>query len=66
MLAQLIRYLEWNRSRIRERKPWHRGLAVGSGAVAGVCMDVMQRQFVTVHVSEAKTTCSDMPRVVVS
>lgn len=34
-LAQLIGYVEHNRTRIRYQAPWHSGLAVGSGSVEG-------------------------------
>jgi len=44
-LAQLIGYVEHNRTRIRYREPWHTGLAVGSGAVEGACKPVIQRRF---------------------
>jgi hypothetical protein len=44
-LAQLIGYVERNRTRIRYQEPWHRGLAVGSGAVEGACTPVMHRRF---------------------
>jgi hypothetical protein len=44
-LAQLIGYVEHNRTRIRYQEPWHRGLAVGSGAVEGACQHVMQSRF---------------------
>ena len=41
-LAQLIGYVERNRTRIRYQAPWHSGLAVGSGAVEGACKHVIQ------------------------
>jgi hypothetical protein len=44
-LAQLIGYLERNRTRIQYQEPWHRGLAVGSGAVEGACKHVIQSRF---------------------
>lgn len=44
-LAQLIGYVERNRSRIRYQEPWHSGLAVGSGAVEGACKHVIQSRF---------------------
>lgn len=44
-LAQLLGYLQRNRSRIRYQEPWHRGLAVGSGAVEGACKHVIQSRF---------------------
>jgi hypothetical protein len=44
-LAQLIGYVERNRSRIRYQEPWHTGLAVGSGAVEGGCKHVIQSRF---------------------
>jgi hypothetical protein len=44
-LAQLIGYVERNRSRIRYQEPWHCGLAVGSGAVEGACKHVIQSRF---------------------
>jgi hypothetical protein len=44
-LAQLIGYVERNRTRIRYQEPWHRGLAVGSGAVEGACKHIIQRRF---------------------
>jgi hypothetical protein len=44
-LAQLIGYVERNRTRIRYQAPWHHGLAVGSGAVEGACKPVIQRRF---------------------
>jgi hypothetical protein len=44
-LAQLIGYVERNRTRIRYQEPWHRGLAVGSGSVEGACKLVMQSRF---------------------
>jgi hypothetical protein len=34
--------VERHRTRIRDQEPWHRGLAVGSGAVEGACQPVMQ------------------------
>jgi hypothetical protein len=43
--AQLIGYLERNRTRIRYQEPWHSGLAVGSGAVEGACKHVIQSRF---------------------
>jgi hypothetical protein len=44
-LAQLIGYVERNRTRIRYQEPWHHGLAVGSGAVEGACKPVIQSRF---------------------
>jgi hypothetical protein len=44
-LAQLIGYVEGNRTRIRYQEPWHPGLAVGSGAVEGACTHVMHSRF---------------------
>jgi len=44
-LAQLIGSVERNRTRIRYQEPWHRGLAVGSGAVEGACKHVIQSRF---------------------
>jgi hypothetical protein len=44
-LAHLIGYMERNRARIRYQEPWHRGLAVGSGAVEGACKHVIQSRF---------------------
>jgi hypothetical protein len=44
-LAQLIGYVERNRTRIRYQEPWQCGLAVGSGAVEGACKHVIQRRF---------------------
>jgi Uncharacterised protein family (UPF0236) len=44
-LAQLIGYVERNRTRIRYREPWHSGLAVGSGAVEGACKHIIQHRF---------------------
>jgi hypothetical protein len=44
-LAQLIGYVEKNRTRIGYREPWHMGLAVGSGAVEGACKHVIQARF---------------------
>ncbi len=44
-LARLIGYVERNRTRIRYQKPWHSGLAVGSGAVEGACKHVIQSRF---------------------
>jgi hypothetical protein len=44
-LAQLIGYVERNRTRIRYQEPWHTGLAVGSGAVEGGCKHVIQSRF---------------------
>jgi hypothetical protein len=44
-LGQLIGYVERNRTRIRYQEPWHRGLAVGSGAVEGACKHVIQSRF---------------------
>jgi hypothetical protein len=41
-LAQLIGYVERNRTRIRYQEPWQQGLAVGSGAVEGACKHVIQ------------------------
>jgi hypothetical protein len=43
--AQLIGYVERNRTRIRYQEPWHRELAVGSGAVEGACTPVMHSRF---------------------
>jgi hypothetical protein len=42
-LAQLLGDVE--RTRIRAQAPWHTGLAVGSGAVEGGCMQVIHRRF---------------------
>jgi len=44
-LAQLIGYVEHNRTRIRYQEPWASGLAVGSGAVEGACKHVIQSRF---------------------
>jgi hypothetical protein len=44
-LTRLISYVERNRTRIRYQEPWHRGLAVGSGAVEGACKHVIQSRF---------------------
>jgi hypothetical protein len=44
-LAQLIGYVERNRTRIRYQELWQGGLAVGSGAVAGACKHVIQSRF---------------------
>ncbi|HSF34103.1 MAG TPA: hypothetical protein VLK82_27065 [Candidatus Tectomicrobia bacterium] len=44
-LAQLIGYVDRNRTRIRYQEPWQRGLAVGSGAVEGACKHVIQSRF---------------------
>jgi hypothetical protein len=44
-LAQLIGYVERNRTRIRDQEPWHTGLAVGSGVVEGACKPVIQSRF---------------------
>jgi hypothetical protein len=44
-LAQLIGYVERNRTRIRYQEPWHQGLAVGSGVVEGACKHVIQSRF---------------------
>jgi hypothetical protein len=44
-LAQLLGYVEHNRTRIRYQAPWHSGLAVGSGAVEGACKYVIQSRF---------------------
>lgn len=44
-LAQLIGYVERNRTRIRYQEPWHHGLAVGSGSVEGACKHVIQSRF---------------------
>lgn len=44
-LAQLIGYVQRNRTRIRDQEPWHSGLAVGSGAVEGACKHVIQSRF---------------------
>jgi hypothetical protein len=44
-LAQLIGYVERNQTRIKYQEPWHRGLAVGSGAVEGACKHVIQSRF---------------------
>jgi hypothetical protein len=44
-LAQLIGYVERNRTRIRYQEPWDTGLAVGSGAVEGGCKHVIQSRF---------------------
>jgi hypothetical protein len=44
-LAQLIGYVERNRTRIRYQELWQGGLAVGSGAVEGACPPVIQSRF---------------------
>jgi hypothetical protein len=44
-LAQLIGYVERNRTRIRYQEPWYHGLAVGSGSVEGACKHVIQSRF---------------------
>jgi hypothetical protein len=44
-LAQLIGYVEHNRTRLRYQAPWHSGLAVGSGSVEGACKHVIQSRF---------------------
>jgi hypothetical protein len=44
-LAQLIGYVERNRTRMRYQEPWQCGLAVGSGAVEGTCKHVIQCRF---------------------
>jgi hypothetical protein len=44
-LAQLIGYVERNRTRIRYQELWQCGLAVGSGAVEGACKHVIQSRF---------------------
>jgi uncharacterized protein UPF0236 len=44
-LAQLIGYVERNRTRIRYQEPWQCGLAIGSGAVEGACKHVIQSRF---------------------
>jgi hypothetical protein len=44
-LAQLIGYMERNRTRIQYQEPWQQGLAVGSGAVEGACKHVIQSRF---------------------
>jgi hypothetical protein len=44
-LAQLIGYVDRNRTRIRYQEPWHCGLAVGSGSVEGACKHVIQSRF---------------------
>ena len=44
-LAQLIGYVERNRTRIRYQEPWRHGLAVGSGAGEGACKPVMPSRF---------------------
>jgi hypothetical protein len=41
-LEQLVGYVETNRSRLRYKTPWSKGLAVGSGAVEGACKHVVQ------------------------
>jgi hypothetical protein len=43
-LAQLRGDVERHRSRLRYRAPWDCGLAVGAGAVAGACQQVIQRR----------------------
>jgi hypothetical protein len=45
VLAQLIGYVERNRTRIRYQEPWHSGLAVGSSAVEGACKHVIHSRF---------------------
>jgi hypothetical protein len=44
-LAQLIGYIDENRTRIRGQEAWHRGLAVGAGAVEGACRHIIQSRF---------------------
>lgn len=44
-LAQLIGYVQRNRTRIRYQESWYSGLAVGSGAVEGACKHVIQSRF---------------------
>ena len=44
-LAQLLGYVERNRTRIRYQEPWHSGLAVGSGDVEGAYKHVIQSRF---------------------
>jgi hypothetical protein len=44
-LAQLIGYIERNRTRIRYQEPWQCGLGVGSGAVESACTHVIQSRF---------------------
>jgi hypothetical protein len=44
-LAQLMGYIEGNRTQIRGHEPWHRWLAVGAGAVEGVCKHIIQSRF---------------------
>jgi hypothetical protein len=44
-LAQLLGDVARNRTRSRSQEPWHRGLAVGSGAVEGACTHVMHSRF---------------------
>jgi len=44
-LRQLIGYVENNRARLDDQDPWYSGLAVGSGAVEGVCKQVIQARF---------------------
>jgi hypothetical protein len=44
-LAQLIGYVERNRTRIQYQEPWQYGLAVGSGSVEGACKHVIQSRF---------------------
>jgi hypothetical protein len=44
-LEQLVGYVENNRSRIRYKTPWYKGLAVGSGSVEGACKHVIQARF---------------------
>ena len=41
-VAQMIGYVERNRTRLRYLEPWQQGLAVGSGAVEGACKHVIQ------------------------
>ncbi|MBI3327685.1 MAG: hypothetical protein HYZ81_13420 [Nitrospinae bacterium] len=41
-LDQLIGYVKHNRTGIGYQEPWHRGLAVGSGAVDGARKPVIQ------------------------
>ena len=44
-LAPLIGDVAHTRTRLRYQEPWHRGLAVGSGAVEGACQPVIPRRF---------------------
>jgi hypothetical protein len=44
-LAQRSGYIEGNRIGISGQEPWHRGLAVGSGAVEGACRHIIQSRF---------------------